>query len=92
MVLRILKGKRGRWLHLGDSVVYDDVANRIEQHFGIEVSANERDIIRDLFTVSTRRWTPEFQRTYQPTRGGAPHRGVILRSQRTLWHATAASS
>lgn len=41
---------------------------RIEpQHFGIEVSANERGIIRDLFTVSTRRWTPEFQRTYQPT-------------------------
>lgn len=51
----------------GNEQFFNDVANRIEQHFGIEVSANERGIIRDLFTVSTRRWTPEFQRTYQPT-------------------------
>lgn len=67
MVLRILKGKEVGGYTSAIPVVYDDVANRIEQHFGIEVSANERGIIRDLFTVSTRRWTPEFQRTYQPT-------------------------
>lgn len=67
MVLRILKGKEVGGYTSAIPVVYDDVANRIEQHFGIEVSANERGIIRGLFTVSTRRWTPEFQRTYQPT-------------------------
>ena len=67
MVLRILKGKEVGGYISAIPVVYDDVANRIEQHFGIEVSANERGIVRDLFTVSTRRWTPEFQRTYQPT-------------------------
>lgn len=58
MVLRILKGKEVGGYTSAIPVVYDDVANRIEQHFGIEVSANERGIIRGLFTVSTRRWTP----------------------------------
>lgn len=67
MALRILKGKEVGGYTSTIPVVYDDVANRIEQHFGIEVSDNERGVIRDLFTVSTRRWTPEFQRTYQPT-------------------------
>ena len=66
MVLRTLKHK-----HVGGYVndispVFDNVADRIEQRFGIEVSSSERGIIRDLFTVSTRRWTPDFQATYRP--------------------------
>lgn len=47
--------------------VFEELANNIEERFGISVPPSERIIIRDLFTVSTRRWTPDFQTTFVPT-------------------------
>lgn len=66
MVLRILKRKRVAG-YAGDvPSVYNDICARIESRFGIEVPPGERGVVRDLFTVSTRRWTPDFQRSYRP--------------------------
>ena len=67
MVLRTLKHKRVGGYVSGIPPVFDEVADRIEQRFGIELPPSERGIVRDLFTVSTRRWTPDFQSTYRPS-------------------------
>lgn len=44
----------------------DALADRVEDRFGIALPPSERVIIRDLLTVSTRRWTPDFQNSYTP--------------------------
>ena len=67
MMLRTLKGKPIAGYADGVPAIVDEVADRIEEHFGIELTPGERGIMRDLFTVSTRRWTPDFQRTYRPS-------------------------
>ena len=67
MVLRVLKGKTVSGYATTVPEVYNELADSIEERFGIELAPTERAIVRDLFTVSTRRWTPDFQRAYTPT-------------------------
>lgn len=66
MVFRI----RGGQVLVGtDSAVppaVDALSDRIEDRFDIALSPSERAIIRDLLTLSTRRWTPDFQSSFTP--------------------------
>ncbi len=66
MVYRIRKGRGVVGYGTNVAEAYDHLADKIEAHFGIQVSTPERLLIRDLFTVSTRRWTPDFQQSYKP--------------------------
>ncbi len=66
-VLRVLKGRTITGYADAVPAPYEALADRLEERFAIELSANERSVIRDLFTVSTRRWTPDFQRAFVPT-------------------------
>ena len=69
MQISVLRIKCGHAITAGASSidpVYHELCDHMEQRFGIAMPPGERAVIRDLFTVSTRRWTPAFQRTFRP--------------------------
>ncbi len=66
MIYRIRKGRGVVGYGTDVAEAYDRLADKIEERFGVQVSTPERLLIRDLFTVSTRRWTPDFQQSYKP--------------------------
>ncbi len=67
MIYRIRKGRSVLGYGTEVAEAYNVLADKIEERFGIQVNVPERLLIRDLFTVSTRRWTPDFQHSYRPS-------------------------
>ena len=73
MVFRV---RRGDVLAGADSPIpaaVDELADNVEERFGVALPASERAIIRDLFAVSARRWTPDFQQSFVPAPDAAGH-------------------
>lgn len=78
MVFRIKAGHTIGGYSTSVAPMFEELANDIEERFGISVAPSERIIIRDLFTVSTRRWTPDFHETFTPGDEGARIAATML--------------